>query len=305
MNAVARTRPSKASAELEQLRAEVERLRRRERARPPALRLQGLTVRFGGVTAVDDLTLDFPSGAVIGIIGPNGAGKTTLFDAIGGYVPSTGTIELDGMRIDHLAPNRRARAGLGRSFQDGRMFPSLTVAEALAVAFERQMPAVGILNSALRLGQSWRVERQIAHEVDDLVALMGLEAYANKFLDELSTGTRRIVDLAASLAHRPSLLLLDEPSSGIAQKETEALAPLLLRIREQLGCTLLLIEHDMPLTTQVSDLLVAMDAGALVTMGAPEEVLGDHRVIESYLGVDERAVNRSGTTAQRGARKAT
>ncbi len=235
----------------------------------------------------------------MGVIGPNGAGKTTLFDALCGFVETSGEIRIHGVGIEGLPPDRRMRSGLGRSFQDGRLFGSLVVREAIAVAFETRIRPVGALNAALKIGPSRRAERWIANEVSDLIELLGLDAYANKFVDELSTGTRRIVDFAAALAHRPRVLLLDEPSSGIAQRETEALGPLLHQVRDELGCTILLIEHDMPLVTTVSDRLLALESGRLVADGAPAAVLRDARVIESYLGTDQRAVRRSGVRSSR------
>jgi branched-chain amino acid transport system ATP-binding protein len=137
-------------------------------------------------------------------------------------------------------------------------------------------------------------EADVAYTVDDLIELMGLQAYRDKFVSELSTGSRRIVDLAMSIAHDPSVLLLDEPSSGIAQRETEALGPLLLRIREETGCAMLVIEHDMPLITSVSDEILALDLGAVVVQGPAADVMNDPRVITSYLGGDLAAIERSG-----------
>ncbi len=264
-------------------------------SKSPALVIEGVSVHFGGITAVSDLSFSVAPGSVVGIIGPNGAGKTTLFDAICGYVEAEGEMRIHDISIDGRPPDERMRSGLGRSFQDGRLFGSLVVREAIAVAFETRVRQVGALNASLRVGPSRRNERWIAGQVSELIEMLGLDAYANKFVDELSTGTRRIVDFAATLAHRPKVLLLDEPSSGIAQKETEALGPLLHRVRDELECTILLIEHDMPLVTGVSDRLLALESGRLVADGVPSDVLKDARVVESYLGADQRAVRRSGT----------
>ncbi len=264
------------------------------RTHVPALAIKDVTVRFGGITAVEDLSFSVTGGSIVGIIGPNGAGKTTLFDALSGYVACDGEIRIHGVEIQGMRSDRRMRSGLGRSFQDGRLFGSLIVREAIAVAFETRLPSVGALNAALKIGPSLRSERWIAGQVGELIEMLGLDAYANKFVDELSTGTRRIVDFAAALAHRPRVLLLDEPSSGIAQRETEALGPLLHRVREELECTILLIEHDMPLVTSVSDRLLALESGRLVADGRPAAVLKHPRVVESYLGADPRAVRRSG-----------
>lgn len=249
---------------------------------------------FGGIRAVDRATLHVAPGEILGIVGPNGAGKTTLFDLLSGFVPvDEGTITLSGLDVTGLDAAGRARRGLGRSFQDARMFPSLTVDEALAVSLERWVGSRSAIAAALHLPAAFDSEVAVRTRVAELVELLGLGAYRSKFVSELSTGTRRIVDLAGLLAHRPSVILLDEPSSGIAQREVEALAPLLERIRTETGASLIVIEHDMPLLRQVSDRLVAMDQGAVIATGRPDAVLADPLVVESYLGPDETAVNRS------------
>jgi ABC-type branched-subunit amino acid transport system ATPase component len=260
----------------------------------PILEVVGLTVRFGGITAVDDVSFDLKPGEILGIIGPNGAGKTTVFDAISGFVAASGRVVLDGHDIAGRNPERRARARLGRSFQDAKLFPSLTVSEALKIAFERHIRVEGVVATALSAPWVRRSERRVHDKVEDLIELMGLGAFRDKFISELSTGSRRIVDLAAILAHDPLVLLLDEPSSGIAQRETEALGPLLLRIREQTGASLLVIEHDMPLITNISDEILALETGRVLTRGKPEEVLTDPRLVAAYLGTDRAVLERSG-----------
>ena len=262
----------------------------------PVLRTAGVTKRFGGVTAVDDVSIDLYANQILGIIGPNGAGKTTLFDLISGYViPDGGVIDLHGDEITTATPDVRARAGLGRSFQDARLFPGLTVAETIALALERQVEVRDPIAAALNLPAVLDSETAIRIRVDELIELMGLEAFRDKFISELSTGSRRIVDLACVLAHEPSVILFDEPSSGIAQRETEALGPLLVRIRDATEASLLVIEHDMPLITSISDELVAMDLGRVITRGRPEQVVHDPQVVASYLGESEDVVYRSGT----------
>jgi branched-chain amino acid transport system ATP-binding protein len=187
--------------------------------------------------------------------------------------------------------------GLGRSFQDARIFGSLTVAENLAVSLERHLEVRSYLASGVFLPDARRVEDDVAYTVEDLVELLGLGALRDKQVRELSTGSRRIVDLGMALAHDPSVLLLDEPSSGIAQRETEALGPLLLKLRDDTGCALLVIEHDMPLLSSVCDRLVALELGRVIAEGPPDEVLNDDRVVRSYLGGDPTAVQRSGSAA--------
>ena len=251
----------------------------------PALAVAGLSVSFGGIKAVNDVSFDINQGEILGVIGPNGAGKTTIMDAISGFVtPTSGSVRLGVLELSEMSVSRRARQGLGRSFQDAKLFPALTVAEALAVALERHIEVRDPLAAALGSSAVRRSERAVTARVHELIDLMGLEAYANKFVAELSTGTRHIVDIACAVAHRPSVLLLDEPSSGIAQRETEAMGPVLLRIREQIGAAILLIEHDMPLIQSVSDRLLALEVGSVVTCGPVASVIKDPRVVESYLG---------------------
>jgi ABC-type branched-subunit amino acid transport system ATPase component len=260
--------------------------------------VRDLTVSFGPVMVVSEVSFTLDRGSILGVIGPNGAGKTTVFDAISGFVPARGRITLDGAELAGMTPEGRSRRGLGRSFQDARLFPSLTVAEALAVAFERHIAAQDVVSTGLRLPWVARAERHVRAKVEDLIELMGLGAFRDKFVSELSTGSRRIVDLAVIMAHDPKVLLLDEPSSGIAQRETEALGPLLLRLRDETGASLIVVEHDMPLVRAVSDELLALETGMVLTRGKPEEVLDDPRLIAAYLGTDQAAIARSGTRAE-------
>ncbi|MDX6197117.1 MAG: branched-chain amino acid transport system ATP-binding protein [Actinomycetota bacterium] len=261
----------------------------------PVLEVTGLTRRFGGITAVRDVTFTLYEGQILGLIGPNGAGKTTIFDLISGHLPNNGgRIVLRGIDVTEWAADRRAEIGLGRSFQDARIFPSLTVAENIALGLERHIDVRDHVSALFATPAMVDSEADVAYTVDDLIELMGLQAYRDKFVSELSTGSRRIVDLAMSIAHDPSVLLLDEPSSGIAQRETEALGPLLLRIREETGCAMLVIEHDMPLITAVSDEILALDLGSVLLQGPADEVMSDPRVVTSYLGGDLAAIERSG-----------
>jgi len=260
------------------------------------LAVEDVAISFGGIRAVDGVSFSVARGEVVGLIGPNGAGKTTVLDVISGYArPDAGTVLLDGIEITRTRPDRRAAMGLGRSFQDSRLFPSLTVEEVLLVALERWLDVRDPFNAAFRLPPFVDSEHAARHRVDELVELLGLEAFRTKFVGELSTGSRRVVDLGCVLAHSPSVVLLDEPSSGIAQREAEALGPLLLRIRDTLDASLVVIEHDMGLISSISDRLVALDQGRLVIAGPPTEVLAHPAVVESYLGGDPAAISRSGT----------
>ncbi len=259
-----------------------------------ALSVQSLSVRFGGISAVDEVSFTVGDGEVVGVIGPNGAGKTTLLDLISGFTPSSGgRVYLRGTDITEAPAHRRAAVGLGRSFQDSQLFPSLTVEETLLVALERWLDVRDPLNATFRLPAFQDSEAAAQHRIDELIELMGIEAFRTKFIGELSTGSRRVVDLACVLAHEPTVVLLDEPSSGIAQREAEALGPLLLRIRDTLGASLVVIEHDMTLITEVADRLIALDQGRLIAEGSCTDVLAHPDVIHSYLG-GEVAFARSG-----------
>ena len=264
----------------------------------PALEVSGIVKRFGGVTALDGVDLVLAEGDVLGLIGPNGSGKTTLFDIISGHqVADEGTIFYEGVDVSRLSPDERARRHLVRRFQDARLFPSLTVFETLLVALDQRLEVRNAFLSAASWPQARRAERRLQARADKLIELLDLGAYRDKFIKELSTGLRRIVDLACVLATEPKVLLLDEPSSGIAQAEAEGLGPLLRRVRFETGCSMLIIEHDMPLISAVSSELVALDLGQVLIRGTPEVVLENERVIEAYLGGSEAAVRRSGSLA--------
>lgn len=264
--------------------------------RDTVLTVESVTKAFGGVAAINGPSFAVKEGEILGFIGPNGAGKTTLFDLISGFViPDTGTIELFGQDVTQQPPDERARAGLMRSFQDASLFANLTVFENVLVALEQNVAVKSATMAALRLPTVKRSEEKLRARAERLIELSNLGDFSNKFVKELSTGSRRIVDLACILAADPKVILLDEPSSGVAQRETEELAPLLLRIRQETGCAMLLIEHDMPLIRSVSDELIALDLGAIVTRGKPEAVIEHPEVVASYLGTSRDVIERSGS----------
>jgi branched-chain amino acid transport system ATP-binding protein len=262
---------------------------------PVILSCTGVTKRFGGITAVDAVDLELREGQILGLIGQNGAGKTTLFDCVSGFLAvDAGRIRFQDQDITDLRPDQRAALGLGRSFQEARLFPSLTTAETLAIARERQLLSRSLVASALGQPVSVDSETDTATKVDLLIELMGLAAFREKLTGELSTGTRRIVELACLLASDPKVIVLDEPSGGVAQRETEALGPLLQRLQAVTGTSILVIEHDMPLLSGICDEMYALELGSVIAQGTPAEVLDHPRVIESYLGTDAAAINRSG-----------
>jgi ABC-type branched-subunit amino acid transport system ATPase component/ABC-type branched-subunit amino acid transport system permease subunit len=255
------------------------------------LEAEGLKKSFGGVHAVDGVSLRVRSGETVGLIGPNGAGKTTTFELLSGFLrPDHGSVWFDGQDVTALGPEVRAQLGLVRSFQDSALFPTLTVTEAVALAAERIHPT-GFLSSLTRPSGSERAKQRYAR---DLVGLMGLDRYRDMQIQELSTGTRRITEIACLVATRPTLLLFDEPSTGIAQRETEVLGDVIREIRDALGVTLLIIEHDMPLIMGISDRVIAMADGVVIASGLPDVVQNDALVVEAYLGGSLAAIERSG-----------
>ena len=270
---------------------------------PARLEVRGLSRAFGGVKALDDVSLSVQQGSIVGILGSNGAGKTTLFDACSGFLAlDHGEVLVDGELVTHLSPAQRSVRGLGRTFQDARLFPSMTVHEVLATALDRHVEVRDPLAYAFRVSAAVRSEADVAFTASEVIDLMGLGRYRDAFVSDLSTGTRRILELGCALAHRPRVLLLDEPAAGIAQREVEGLQEVLLRVRQDTGASLLVIEHDIPLLSAISDSLVCMHLGRVLAEGDPESVLSDPRVIASYLGADQATIARSRATSLQGVR---
>ena len=263
-------------------------------AAPLRFEVRGISQHFGGVAALESVTIGARAGEVLGVIGANGAGKTTLFDIASGFVaPDSGQVLLDGADVTHLSAAGRSMLGLGRVFQDARVFPSLTVAEALAVALDRHVAVRDPLANMLGLGAALDAQEKVRERVEELLVRTGLEAYRDAFISELSTGTRRIVEIAATLGHEPSVLLLDEPSSGIAQRESEALGGLLMSVRESTGATFVIIEHDIALVSSLADRMVCLHLGEVIAEGTPDEVLNDDGVVAAYLGTGDTVSARS------------
>jgi len=266
------------------------------------LEVEDLSVSFGGLVAVDSVSFAVGEAEVVGLIGPNGAGKTTLFEAIAGFTPSRGKVRLDGEDISDLAPHRRSRMGLVRSFQDAALFAGLTVRQCAMVAQQQAVP-VRTWAALVRTPGERRAERERGRRADDLLAAFGLTTYADALIAELSTGTRRVCELVCALSLDPRVLLLDEPSAGLAQREVEQLPDLLGRVQEITGATVLLVEHDLPLVLGLSSRVLALELGRVIADGTPEQVRHDPEVQRSYLGGDPNAINRSGKPATRRRRK--
>ncbi|EGD54315.1 ABC transporter permease subunit [Gordonia neofelifaecis] len=227
----------------------------------PVLTVDGVSVKYGAVTAVDDVSFELRAGEIVGLIGPNGAGKTTLVDAICGFVPSTGQVSTDERRIDGLAPHRRTRAGLGRTFQDIELYDDLSVSENLKVAAGRSPE--GAVDNALRL--------------------LGISDLADVAAADLSQGQRQLVSVARVLAGEPRVALLDEPAAGLDTAESQWLGAR-LRAAQTSGTAMLLIDHDMDLVLGVCDRVIVLDLGAVIATGTPDEIRTSDKVIEAYLG---------------------
>ncbi len=264
------------------------------------LEARHLSKRFGGIAAVKEVSFAVRARETVGLIGPNGAGKTTTFELLGGFTqPDGGQVVFNRRDISASSPEARAQLGLIRSFQDAALFPTMTVHETLMLALERKDPT-RLLSSLAGWSPRERIKRERA---DDLVAALGLGAYRDKQIRELSTGTRRIAEIACLVALDPVCLLLDEPSSGIAQRETEALGELLTDLKNQLDLTLVVIEHDIPLVMGISDRIIAMADGVVIAEGSPDVVRVDPAVVDAYLGGKVEAIERSGRRSRKAVAK--
>jgi ABC-type branched-subunit amino acid transport system ATPase component/branched-subunit amino acid ABC-type transport system permease component len=261
------------------------------------LRVRGVRVHFGGVVALDDPDITVRPGEIVGLIGANGAGKTTLMNVISGVIrPQSGSVCLFGDDVVDLPPDIRAAFGLSRSFQDATLFAGLTVTETLQVVIA-QRHKVGIVSAMVAAPWVRSSERRTRREADGIVGRFGLRPWGDIRISELSTGTRRVCELAAQVAAQPKVLLLDEPTAGVAQREAEAFGPLLRRIRDELDCAILIVEHDMPLLMGLCDRMYALETGVVIAEGTPDEIRQNPRVVASYLGTEESAITRSGKKA--------
>ncbi|HWC33387.1 MAG TPA: ATP-binding cassette domain-containing protein [Mycobacteriales bacterium] len=259
-------------------------------------------VSFGGVRALAGASIRVEAGEVVGLIGPNGAGKSTLMNVVSGTVrPEQASVRVFGRELAGLPAEYRPAFGVARSYQDAALFAGLTVTEAIQLAGD-QGRRTGIAAAAARVPWARRAERRSRTDAVDLVERFGLSPWASATVAELSTGTRRICDLAAQVAAHPRLLLLDEPTAGVAQRDAEAFAARLRELREELDCAVLVIEHDMALLMSVCDRIYAMDGGRVIAEGTPEQIRSDPLVVASYLGTDPAAVRRTTPAPRRRAR---
>jgi ABC-type branched-subunit amino acid transport system ATPase component len=249
------------------------------------LEANGITVRFGGVVAVDDVTLHAPAGRVTGLIGPNGAGKTTTFNACTGLLkPASGRVSVAGGDVSRRGTAARARTGLGRTFQKMELFETLTVRENVEAGAEASMAGWNpLLHAFSKLGQ----RRHVRHAAEQAMALCDITELADRPVSALSTGQRRLVELARCLAGPFGLLLLDEPSSGLDRAETERFGHILKKVVAERGIGLLLVEHDMSLVLDICQHIYVLDFGELIFEGNPQEVTGSPIVRAAYLGDEE------------------
>lgn len=256
------------------------------------LEAQGLTRRFGGVVAVDDVSVGVADGELVGVIGPNGAGKSTLFHLISGHLRAdTGGVKLRGTDVTELPPDRRARLGMAIAFQAVRLFRGMSVLENVMVG-AHAWTYHGFVSAFLRLPGQRAEERAIQAEALQALALVGLSAEADTMADQLPLGRQRAVQIARALCGRPSLLLLDEPASGLRAAERERLAGLLETLRAQ-GLSMLLVEHDVAFVTRLAGRITVMDRGKVIAEGPPEDVRRDPLVVGAYLGQERNRAARA------------
>ncbi len=250
------------------------------------LNVNDLTVTFGGVVAVDHLSFDVAAGQIFALIGPNGAGKTTVFNAISRFYPASGTIFFQGSNLMKVPPHRIAQQGIARTFQNIELFHSLTVMDNLLLAARGHHPAPWY-QELVRSPGVGRAERQARARVDETLAFLGLEKIARSSIGQLPFGTLKTVELARCLVMDPTMIMLDEPVAGMNAEESLALADIIVRIRDSLHLTILLVEHDMSVVMRISDHIVVMNFGKKLAEGDPEYVRNHPEVIEAYLGRED------------------
>ncbi len=248
------------------------------------LRVHNVGVRFGGIVALDDVSFDVARNCIVGLIGPNGAGKTTLFNCVSRlYQCDCGDIVFDGRSLLCVPRHRIAALGIGRTFQNLALFGTMTVLDNVMIGHHCRIRS-GFLSNALRLPRVGRDESAATDKARALVEFLGLKAVAGTRVSDLPVGTQKRVELARALASDPTLLLLDEPASGLNHEEVGVLGAVIRDIRDRLGVTILLVEHHMNLVMGISDLVVALDFGRKIAEGTPDEVRAHPEVVQAYLG---------------------
>ena len=256
----------------------------RSAAALPLLEVSDITVRFGGIVALDGIPFSVARGQTVGLVGPNGAGKTTIFNCISRlYAAKTGDIFFDGVALSTVPRHRIAALGIGRTFQNLALFKTLTVRENLLTG-AHVLASSGFLAHALALPRAGREEREIDRRADELLEFLDLTEVADRAVGDLPFGTLKRVELGRALASGPKLLLLDEPACGLNHEEVEALGTLIREIRTRFDMTILLVEHHMALVMSISDKVVALNFGQKIADGSPDEVRSNAEVIRAYLG---------------------
>lgn len=252
------------------------------------LRAESITVRFGGLTAVNRASIELPAGGFVGLIGPNGAGKTTLFNVISGFqTPTEGRVLLDDREITGMPASSRATLGIGRTFQKLELFGRMTVFENLMVAAEAGASRLNLVSDLLSLPVRRREERRCAAIAERTLAMLDLGWARERRASDVPLGTARILELGRALCASPRVLLLDEPSSGLDADETAAFGALLDRINGETGIGILIVEHDMDLVLRVCRRIFVLDFGTMIAEGTPEAIVADAQVRASYLGEED------------------